>query len=228
MGNQIVQFLTGEHPLAVILIYPVVGLQAILLSRRVLHDVANHYTVALPEGIARTISDDTDVGQEVSKKKQFILDARKSAEEFADRFKEQKEFIKIVLECKDLVEEIKRKFDRGEDVEPELGLLIQRKNELASANREILRKFDEIEKTCREKGYSNRILDRQTKMVKQHKESTRILMRHLETVAKQRDRDRLLEEIEKLEKYFSENKFKEDPLGQLVGNLFDFQIEVTP
>lgn len=169
------------------------------------------FDLDLPEGITRTISDDTDVGQEVSKKKQFILDARKSAEEFADRFKEQKEFIKIVLECKDLVEEIKRKFDHGEDVESELGLLIQRKNELADANREILRKFDEIEKTCREKGYSNGILDRQTKMVKQHKESTRILMRHLETVAKQRDRDGLLEEIEKLEKYFSENKFKEDP-----------------
>lgn len=169
------------------------------------------FDLALPEGIARTISDETDVGQEVSKKKQFILDARKSADEFADRFKEQKEFIKIVLECKDLVEEIKRKFDHGEDVESELGLLIQRKNELADANREILRKFDEIEKTCREKGYSNGILDRQTKMVKQHKESTHILMRHLETVAKQRDRDRLLEEIEKLEKYFSENKFKEDP-----------------
>lgn len=35
------------------------------------------FDLALPEGIARTISDDTDVGQEVSKKKQFILDARK-------------------------------------------------------------------------------------------------------------------------------------------------------
>jgi len=42
------------------------------------------------------------VGQVVSKKKQFILDARKSAEEIADSFKEQKEFIKVVLECKDL------------------------------------------------------------------------------------------------------------------------------
>ena len=35
------------------------------------------FDLALSEGIARTISDDTDVGQEVSKKKQFILDARK-------------------------------------------------------------------------------------------------------------------------------------------------------
>ena len=35
------------------------------------------FDLALPEGIARTISDDTDVGREVSKKKQFILDARK-------------------------------------------------------------------------------------------------------------------------------------------------------
>lgn len=39
---------------------------------------------------------------------------------------------------------------------------------------------------------------------------------------------RKFDKIEKLNKFFSENKFKEDPLGQLVGNLFDFQIEVTP
>ena len=96
------------------------------------------------------------------------------------------------------------------------------------ANREILRKFDEIEKSCKDKDYSSKILARHAKMVKQYKESTRILMGHLETLEEQRDKKRLLQEIEKLNKFFSENKFKEDSIGPLVGNLFDFWIEVTP
>ena len=95
------------------------------------------------------------------------------------------------------------------------------------ANREILKKFDEIEKSCKDKSYSSKILARHAKMVKQHKESTRILMGHLETL-EQRDKKRLLQEIEKLNKFFSKNKFKEDSLGLLVGNLFDFRIKVTP
>ena len=39
---------------------------------------------------------------------------------------------------------------------------------------------------------------------------------------------RKFDKIEKLNKFFSENKFKEDPLGPPVGNFFDFWIEVTP
>ena len=95
------------------------------------------------------------------------------------------------------------------------------------ANREIIRKFNEIEKMCKDKDYSSKILARHAKMIKQHKESTRILMGHLETLEWQRYKKKLLQEIEKLNKFFSENKFKEDPLGSLVGNLFDFRIEVT-
>lgn len=53
-------------------------------------------------------------------------------------------------------------------------------------------------------------------------------MGHLETLEEQRDKKRLLQKIEKLNKFFSENKFKEDPLGLLVGNFFDFRIKVTP
>ena len=38
---------------------------------------------------------------------------------------------------------------------------------------------------------------------------------------------RKFDKIKKLNKFFSENKFKEDSIGPPVGNLFDFRIEVT-
>lgn len=94
------------------------------------------------------MSKDAATGRGLSKKAQVILEAEKGAEAIAGKFKAQKEFVKVVLECKDLTEQIERKLERREDIESELDVLIQNKKEFVEADGEVVRRFDEIEKRC--------------------------------------------------------------------------------
>lgn len=170
------------------------------------------FDITPPQEKTGIASSSLDVENEVSAIKQSILEDTKSTDKSVDKFMEQDEFIKVVLECKELVEKIKLKLDQGEkNIREELRLLTQKKAIIIAANQEILRKFDEIEQSCREKGYSDEIIGRHIKMVSQHNESIQILISHLEAISFQKNRNIIIEEIEKLYKYFSENKFKEDP-----------------
>jgi len=129
----------------------------------------------------------------------------------ADSFSEQKNYIKTLLECKELVKTIKEKLEQDKSIDEESDLLVKKGKDLVQANLEIIRKFNEIERECQEKGYSQTILDRHAQMVKEHKEGVRELQQLLRNLDDQSGKEGLLEQIEKLHKFFSDKKFKEDP-----------------
>lgn len=169
------------------------------------------YEFALPQEVSEPAALHRDKKIEKTRLKGSLSNHLKDVKRSSGRFKEQKEFVEIVLECQELVKKIKQKLDQGDAIESELDLLIQKENDLVSANQEILRKFDTIEQRYRNNGYSKVILERHTNMVDQHKKSMKMLIDHLKDLEKDRDKNRIVEKIDAMHSYFLENKFKEDP-----------------
>ena len=129
----------------------------------------------------------------------------------ADSFSEQKDYIKILLECKELVTIIKEKLEQGKNIDEESDLLVKKGKDLVQGNLEIIRKFNEIKRECQERGYSQTILDRHAQMVQEHKNGIRELLGLLKNLEDHSGKEGLSEKIEKLHKFFSDKKFKEDP-----------------
>lgn len=154
-----------------------------------------------------TLNATKTMAEEVDKKRRVLPENMADA----DSFSEQKNYIKTLLECKELVTTIKEKLEQGENIEEESDLLVNKGEDLVQVNLEIIRKFDEIERECQERGYSQTILDRHAQMVKEHKDGVRKLEQLLRNLDDQSGKEGLSEKIEKLHKFFSDKKFKEDP-----------------
>ena len=129
----------------------------------------------------------------------------------AHSFDAQKNCINIILRCQELVNSIADKLAKGESIDEDLNLLRQQKDSLDEANRVVLEKFDQIERDCVEKGYPQKILDRHTQMVQQHRKAVGELLQHLESLDTPSNKKQVLGNVQKLHEFLASRKFKEDP-----------------
>lgn len=129
----------------------------------------------------------------------------------AQSFAVQKKYVAAALACKNLANEIREKLDQGQNIDEELTLLIQKGEEFAEANLDIIKKFNDVEKKYEDKGTSNVILDRHERMVREHKKGTQNLLLYLKKMSVLNNKEEILENIDNVISFFSQGKFKNDP-----------------
>jgi len=126
----------------------------------------------------------------------------------------QKEYLRLVLRCRDIVQNITSDYGSGSLPAGEVDQLLALEEELSLANQRLLQRFAEIEASLKDGGYPADKIDRHTEMVEHHSLAADHLLSLLANLraayaaGAESDLESLLEG---LRQYFIDNIFQPDP-----------------
>ncbi len=126
----------------------------------------------------------------------------------------QKKYIRLVLECRDIVESIASYRDSDSAFMDGIGRLLVLEQRLFQANKLLLDKFSEIEKSLKDNGYPAEKIDRHVEVVEGHTiVANRLseLLANLRSAHDSNDQAFLEFLIQELKQYFIDNVFRKDP-----------------
>ncbi|MGB2768697.1 MAG: transglutaminase-like domain-containing protein, partial [Candidatus Zixiibacteriota bacterium] len=127
----------------------------------------------------------------------------------------QKKYIRLVLECRDIVESIASYRDSDLAFMDGIGRLLVLEQRLLQANKLLLDKFSEIGKSLKENGYPAEKIDRHAEVIEGHTiAANRLseLLANLRSAHDSNDQASLEFLIQELKRYFIDNVFRKDPL----------------
>jgi hypothetical protein len=126
----------------------------------------------------------------------------------------QKEYVRLVLECRDIVQGITSYNATDSAFADGIDRLLALEEKLAQANEALLQKFGEIEKSLKENGYPEEKIDRHIQMVKNHSIVSEHLLNLLANLRVARtfdDQSTMENVIRELNQYFIDNIFRQEP-----------------